>query len=277
MTVKAVVSTLNSSLLVVWHVLYYVLWSFRSRIYKQSGFITHKQAEISYIIYGVGDPVVLLHGGLSNRISWFSQIPCLVKAGRQVIMIDTRGHGRSTLGPETLTYRLFAEDTVAVLDALQIQCSDVVGWSDGGVTALVLGRFYPDRLKRIVAISANISSHGLTEKAQSEVQKQVNTFVHYFQAKWTGSGNYFPTLNRLIRRIWASPILLTTDLNRVTAPVLFVVGEKDVVTIEHSTEMAELVKNGHLLLIKRGGHATHITHAHQLNNAILGFLPTPIT
>lgn len=273
MTASNFWSKLTSGMLTVWHLLYFILWSFRSRIYKQSGYIKNKQAEISYVIYGEGEPVVLLHGGLSNRISWFSQIPCLVRAGRRVITIDTRGHGRSTLGPEVLTYRLFAEDTVAILDALHIQNVDVVGWSDGGITALVLGRYYPDRLKRIVAISANISPQGLTEQAQSELHRKVNGFAHYLQAKWTGSGKYFLKLNQLIRTIWASPILLTTDLNRVTAPVLFVVGEKDVVTIEHSTEMAELVKDGHMLPIKGGGHATPITHTDQLNNAILGFLP----
>jgi len=257
---------------IVFYLLHYSYWRMTARIYKKSGFIQHKQAEIYYLIYGVGEPVVLLHGGLSNRISWFSQIPFLVKAGRQVIIIDTRGHGRSTLGNETLTYHLFAEDLVMVLDEINIQCSDILGWSDGGITALILGRYFPNRVKRIIAISANISPEGLTKKAQNQAQKKVNAFIFWLQSKWTGSGEYFNQLNQFIRQIWSSPILQKTDLSLIEVATLFIVGENDVVTVEHSEEMANIVKNSQLIVVEKGRHATPITQADQINHYIYRFL-----
>jgi pimeloyl-ACP methyl ester carboxylesterase len=257
---------------IIFYLFQYAYWRLTARIYKQSGFIRHKQAEIYYLIYGVGEPVVLLHGGLSNRISWFSQIPFLVNAGRQVIIIDTRGHGRSTLGNETLTYNLFAEDLVKVLDEINIQSSDILGWSDGGITALILGRFFPDRVKRIIAISANISPEGLTKKAQNQAQEKVNTFIFWMQSKWTGSGKYFSQLNQFIRQIWSSPILKKTDLSLIKASTLFIVGENDVVTVEHSKEMASILQNSQLIIVKKGGHATPITQAAQINHYIYRFL-----
>ncbi len=257
---------------IVFYWLRYAYWRMTARIYKQSGFIQHKQAEIYYLIYGVGEPLVLLHGGLSNRISWFSQIPFLVNAGRQVIIIDTRGHGRSTLGNETLTYHLFAEDLVRVLDEIKVQSSDILGWSDGGITALIVGRYFPDRVKRIIAISANISPDGLTKKAQSQAQEKVNAFIFWVQSKWTGSGKYFSQLNQFIRQIWSSPILKKTDLSLIKAATLFIVGEKDVVTIEHSEEMADIVKNSQLIVVEKGGHATPITQAAEINHYIYNFL-----
>lgn len=257
---------------IVFYGFYYTYWRMTARIYKQSGFIQHKQAEIYYLIYGVGEPVVLLHGGLSNRISWFSQIPFLVNAGQQVIIIDTRGHGRSTLGNETLTYHLFAEDLMMVLDEIKVQSSNLIGWSDGGITALIAGRYFPDRVKRIIAISANISPDGLTKKAQSQVQEKVNALIFWLQSKWTGSGRYFNQLNQFIRQIWSSPILKKTDLSLVNAPTLFIVGDKDVVTVEHSEEMANIVKNSQLIVVKNGGHATPITKATEINQYIVRFL-----
>lgn len=257
---------------IVFYWLRYVYWRMTARIYKQSGFIQHKQAEIYYLIYGVGEPIVLLHGGLSNRLSWFSQIPFLVNAGRQVIIIDTRGHGLSTLGNETLTYHLFAEDLVIVLDELKVQSSDILGWSDGGITALIMGRYFPDRVKHIIAISANISPNGLTKKAQGQAQEKVNAFIFWLQSKWTGSGKYFNQLNQFIRQIWTSPILKKTDLSLIKSPTLFIVGDKDVVTIEHSEEMADIVKKSQLIVVKNGGHSTPITHASQINQYIVNFL-----
>jgi len=258
--------------LIALNVIRYLYWRVTSRQYMQSGHVFHKHAEIHYIVYGSGEPVVLLHGGLSNKLSWFSQIPMLVRSGRQVILIDTRGHVKSTLGKEALSYELFAEDVLKVIKHLSIQKTDFIGWSDGGITALVLGRHSPKFVNRIIAISANISPSGLTVQSQKQLGQKVQPFIGWIKKRWTGSRNYLNELEELIWHIWSSPIMSEIDLSRVVAPTLIIVGESDVVTLKHSEKMAGVLNNGKLIVINKGGHATPVTHASEINALINKFL-----
>jgi pimeloyl-ACP methyl ester carboxylesterase len=88
---------------------------------SNQGHVTRDGASIWYGVIGKGAPVLLLHGGMASSDSWGEQVPALVKAGYRVILIDTRGHGRSTLGTQPLSYELFADDVIAVMDALQLR------------------------------------------------------------------------------------------------------------------------------------------------------------
>jgi len=87
-----------------------------------------------YATIGHGPPVVLLHGGLANSDYWGHLVTAL--APRQtVILVDSRGHGRSTRDARPYGYDLMADDVVALLDTLHIAKADVVGWSDGAIRA----------------------------------------------------------------------------------------------------------------------------------------------
>src|SRR5215813_8191815 len=88
-------------------------------------------SKIYYAIYGKGDPVILLHGGLGNADHFAHQVPVLAEKF-QVIVIDSRGQGRSTmsLSKTPLTYNAMAADVIGVMDALKIQKASLVGWSD---------------------------------------------------------------------------------------------------------------------------------------------------
>jgi len=98
-----------------------------------------------YATIGHGSPVVLLHGGLSNSDYWGNQIKALAPH-HTVIVVDSRGHGRSTRDARPYGYDLMADDVVALLDTLHIAKADVVGWSDGAVLGLDLAIRYPDRV-----------------------------------------------------------------------------------------------------------------------------------
>ena len=103
-------------------------------------------ASLYYAIYGKGEPVILLHGGLGNADHFANQVPALADKF-QVIAIDSRGQGRSTLSKATLTYRGMADDVIAVMDKLELQKAAIVGWSDGGEIA-PLPRDPPPRARR---------------------------------------------------------------------------------------------------------------------------------
>ncbi len=87
---------------------------------------------IHYAIYGQGSPVIFLHGGLANADYWGRQVPA-VAAHHTVILMDSRGHGRSSRDARSYGYDLMADDVVALMDSLKIARADIVGWSDGGI------------------------------------------------------------------------------------------------------------------------------------------------
>ncbi len=88
---------------------------------NDQGYVEHDGARIWYAAYGSGSPVILLHGGLGHSGNWGYQVPALVSNGYRAIVIDSRGHGRSTRDARPYTYELMASDVAAVMDALQLE------------------------------------------------------------------------------------------------------------------------------------------------------------
>jgi pimeloyl-ACP methyl ester carboxylesterase len=250
----------------------YLLWSLKPGSTSVRGRVQTADATIHYDCYGTGPAVLLLHGGLSNRLAWFSQIPWLVASGRQVVVPDIRGHGRSGLGHRELNYRLLASDAIAVMDNLKIRQADVIGWSDGGNTALLMGRYWPERVGRIICISANFNPSGLTPEAKADSRTHSNGLKYWITRWWTGAGEHLRELETRIKRMWRNyPVLQPVDLQEIRIPVLVIVGKHDIITVEHAKRMADLMPEGELVVLP-GGHSTPVTNSTRVNNAIEAFL-----
>ncbi|RZK51127.1 MAG: alpha/beta fold hydrolase, partial [Hymenobacter sp.] len=111
--------------------------------------------KLYYEIYGQGPPLLLLHGNGESINSFRYQIADFARQ-YQVIAVDTRDHGKSAATKGALTYDLFAQDMVALLDALRVPAAHLVGWSDGGNTGLSMALHHPARVKSLVTMGANI-------------------------------------------------------------------------------------------------------------------------
>lgn len=258
------------------NLLRYFFWSITPAARAVEGRVDSKNANIHYVTYGTGSPVLLLHGGLSHHLIWFSQVPWLVASGRRVILIDSRGHGKSDLGHSELSYHLLAADVIQVLNQLDILRTDVIGWSDGANTALLLALDWPQRIRQVVAISGNSEPSGLTSEAQAEGQIPSSGITYWFYRWWTGAGKHLDELEKQIRQLWRKgPHLQSTDLNKIEAPVLVVVGEHDLVTVDHAKKMASSLPYGHLSIIPDSGHLAIFTRAHVVNKLIRNFLGIP--
>ncbi len=254
----------------------YLLWRLSAVSTAVRGRVQSDDAVITYVSYGHGPAVLLLHGGLSKRFAWFSQIPWLVKAGRHVVVMDMRGHGASGLGKKELNYRLLASDAIQVLDQLHIDQADVIGWSDGGNTALLLARYAPERVRRIVSISANFNPSGLTPAAMEDTHTRSSGLNYWIKRWWTGAGQHLSELEDRIKRMWRIyPVLYPQDLKVIRIPTLVIVGDHDVVAVEHAKLMAELLPSGELDIVP-GGHSTPVTRSPRINRAIAGFLGVPL-
>jgi pimeloyl-ACP methyl ester carboxylesterase len=112
---------------------------------ERSGHADANGISIHYAVYGEGSPVILLHGGLANADYWGNQIRALM-LHHTVIVMDSRGHGRSTRDSRPYGYDLMADDVVSLMDALKVPKADIVGWSDGATLGLNLAIRRPDRV-----------------------------------------------------------------------------------------------------------------------------------
>ena len=128
----------------------------------QSNFANVNGIRLFHVEIGAGPPVVLLHGGLGNSDYLSEQARALAPAHR-VILVDSRGHGRSTRDQRPFGYDLMADDVVALLDTLKIDKAAIIGWSDGGIIGLDIAMRHPERVTRVFAFGANTSKSGLKE------------------------------------------------------------------------------------------------------------------
>jgi pimeloyl-ACP methyl ester carboxylesterase len=236
-------------------------------------------AKIFYAVYGKGDPVVLLHGGLGNSDHFAFQLPALVDRF-QVIAIDSRAQGRSTMGTAAITYDQMASDVVAVLDKLEIQRAAVVGWSDGGEVALKLAISFPGRVDRLFVFGANYDASG--SKPRGSVTR---TFAAYSgrcrsdHARMSKTGLSYGALVEALLPLWRNPTGITRDqLRAIKAPVMMADGDHDeVIALDQIEEMARLIPNAQLKVFRDASHFALWQDPKSFNNAMVEFLTTQVS
>jgi len=231
-------------------------------------------ADLYYEVHGdpAGQPVLLLHGGLANAEYWLNLAPVLVAAGYRVIMMDSRGHGRSTWGDVPITYEQMAADAVGLLDELGVAKTDVVGWSDGGVIALNLAIHHPERLDRVVAYGANFNPEGLKFVPSDQVPPFERLIVEY--RRLAPEPERFEELTEVLFALWeVAPNYSEAELGSISVPVLILDGaEEELVKPEHTRRLAELIQGSTLVLIPGTGHFAPLAKPPVFNQIVLDYL-----
>ncbi len=229
---------------------------------------------IHYAIYGRGSPVIFLHGGLANTDYWGNQVPA-VAAHHTVILMDSRGHGRSTRDARPYGYDLMADDVIALMDSLQIPKADIVGWSDGGILGLDLAMRYKDRIGKVFAFAANTVTSGVKDGVEKNP-----TFAAYIER----AGREYRTLSATpddynafveqISRMWAEqPNWSDAQLKEIDTPVLVVDGDHDeAIKRDHTEYIAATIPHAGLLILPDVSHFAFLQDPEQFNFAILHFL-----
>jgi pimeloyl-ACP methyl ester carboxylesterase len=194
-----------------------------------SGVVRVNRIRMFYAVFGHGQPVLLLHGGLANSNYWGYVIPLLVRDRFNVIVADSRGQGRSTASAERLTYDLMASDVIGLLDHLGLKKVDLVGWSDGGIIGLDIAMHRPRRLRRLFVYGANSSPSGVRADLGSRP-----VFAAYLARTRREYADLSPTpreYDRLLAQIEAmwghEPDLTRAELGRITIPVAVADGAHD--------------------------------------------------
>ncbi len=240
-----------------------------------TGYVPVGGVKIWYATFGEGSPVLLLHGGLANSDYWGDQVPALVADHHQVIVIDTRGHGRSTRDATPYTYGLLASDALAVLDALKIDKVALVGWSDGGIVGLDIAINHPERLTKLWAFGANYNVSGL----KPDVDKDP-VFSRYIEkagkdyAKISPTpGDYDAFVTQIIGLWNGQPDYKKEELAKITTPTVIADGAYDEgIKREHTEEMAKLIPGAKLLILPDTSHFAHWQNPALYNKELLAFI-----
>ncbi|WP_137724017.1 alpha/beta fold hydrolase [Prescottella subtropica] len=231
-----------------------------------AGCVDAAGARLHYETTGAGEPLILLHGNSENLGYFADQTPVFAQHYR-VIALDTRAHGRSTRGDGPLDFPRFADDVCAVLDALGIESAHVLGYSDGGNTALTLALHRPERVRSLIVNGANLDPRGLGWKFRTLVT-----------GAWAVSAVVAPLSPVLARKrellglMARHPHIPAAALAAITAPTLVVVGEHEEIPRRHTELITGAIPGAQLVTIPDAGHACAAQRPDAFNAAVLAFL-----
>jgi pimeloyl-ACP methyl ester carboxylesterase len=243
----------------------------------KSRFAKIDDVKIHYKVWGKGEPVLLLHGAMEYWKEWKNQIPALAKEYK-VIAVDTRGHGESSFTDRELNYELLADDMLAFLKELKLDSVNVVGYGDGGITAMIMAMKSPHSVKKLVAIGSNLNPD--TSSVYPEVLEKVRAWdidkmAFYLEVKF--KENPYPKglkvfAKRMQTLLLTQPHLTYDDLDKVKCPALIMCGDHDLIKLTHTAFIYENLPNGYLCVIPGSTHYCIKEKPSVVNAAIKDFL-----
>lgn len=200
-----------------------------------------------YQIRGSGPPLLLLHGGGSSGGQSFERQMDLFAESHEIIAPDQVGQGLTPDVPGPLSYTSMLADTIALLRRLKIRSVDVMGFSDGGILALMLAAAEPQRVHRMVVSGVNVAPEGLNPEDLREMRAEPAVKVprnigDKLRELWLHS----PTPAELNMRLLA----------HIEQPVLLMSGDHDAVTLEHTLEIYKALPNSELYVLPGTSHDT---------------------
>ncbi len=241
----------------------------------EQGYVENDGARIWYAAYGAGTPVILLHGGLGHSGNWGYQVPALLKNGYRTVLIDSRGHGRSTRDTRPYSYELMASDVLAVMDSLSIKKAGLVGWSDGACTALVLAAESPSRAAGVYFFACNMDPSGAKEITEFApiLKRCIGRHIKDYQ-RLSDTPDQFEEFSNAVGLMQRTqPNYSAHDLAQISVPVTIVQSEYDeFIKREHAEYLARSIPNAEYVFLRGVSHFAPLQRPEQFNTPMLAFL-----
>jgi pimeloyl-ACP methyl ester carboxylesterase len=242
---------------------------------KEAGnFIAVNGVKIYYEIYGEGTPLVLLHGNGGNIAYMQPQIEYFASKYKVIIM-DCRGRGKSELGSDSLTYTQMTKDIVAILNQLKLDPAYVIGRSDGGIIALLLAVYYPDKVKKVAAFAANLTpdTTALYPFFYDQVKadrKEADAMI----AKMDTSQNW-KVLQQRNRLMEFQPHISANDLHKIKCPVLIISTDRDIIREEHTLFIYRNISKANLCIFTGENHYVTKNNPDLFNSTVARYFDEP--
>ncbi|RKS99490.1 pimeloyl-ACP methyl ester carboxylesterase [Flavobacterium sp. 123] len=223
-------------------------------------YVQAKDAKIYYEVYGKGQPVVVLHGGLFGSTIEMGRIIDSLSVNFQVIAISTRGHGKSEIGTEPVTLEQRASDVLTVINEVTKEKVMLLGFSDGGYTAYKFGSMYPEKVKKMIVIGA-----GVLYPRLRDFNINFNQAMELDADYWAQQRALMPEPNRLkevfqqIATCYGQLTVGAELLGAIQCPVLVMAGDRDESnSVQNVLNAALLIPNHQLAIIPNAGHPAFI-------------------
>jgi pimeloyl-ACP methyl ester carboxylesterase len=242
---------------------------------SDQGYVENNGARIWYATYGSGSPVILLHGGLGHSGNWGYQVPTLVSSGYRAVLIDSRGHGRSTRDVRPFMYELMASDVLAVMDALHLEKAAIVGWSDGACTALILAMKAPTRITGVFFFGCNMDPSGVKEIAHPNpiLDRCLSRHAKDY-AELSATPDQFKAFAEAVGQMQKTqPNYSARDTADIHVPVAIVQSEQDeFIKPEHAEYLARSIPGAELMFLAGLSHFAPLQRPERFNSVMLAFL-----
>jgi pimeloyl-ACP methyl ester carboxylesterase len=231
----------------------------------------HDGVKLYYEVYGAGEPVLLVHGNGGSIYDFTAQIAHFRKRYK-VIAMDSRDQGKSGDSPDQLTYEKMTDDLAALLDHLEVGPVNVLGWSDGGIEALLLGIRHPAKVKKIAAMAANLTPG--PEAVHPDIIPVVKQMIEAMPAaaKATPEGRRELKATQMVLD---EPHIDISALEKITAPTLVLAADHDVIRDEHTIDIYHHLPNSQLAIFPNATHMIPFDDPALFNATVDRFFRTP--
>jgi len=218
---------------------------------SKSGHAAVNGVNYYYAIYGTGEPLLLLHGGMFH-IEMFGPNLTKLAQSRKVIGVDLQGHGRTPLGDREISLVDIGNDMAGVLKKLGYDKSDVLGYSMGGGVALQFAIQHPEMVRRLVLVSTPFSQEGFYPEmlpqqaalsaAMAEQMKETPMYKSYVAI--APHPEEFPKLLDQMGAYMRKPYDWSAEVKKLTMPVMLIYGDSDMFRPEHEVKFYQLLGGG---------------------------------
>ncbi len=238
-----------------------------------------------YELRGTGRPLLLLHGGGSTIEDSFGYQLGPFAAAHHIIAPEQVGHGHTPDVPGPLSYTRMTEDTARLLQQLHLSNVDVMGFSDGGIIALMLALRHPDLVRRLVVTGANLDPSGLTDAGPEDTQAREADLpmnprarAHYAAESPDGPG-HADVMDDKLTQLWlhypAKDELSPEMLKGLHKRVLVMSGDRDQIKLEHTMLIYQSLPDAQLWILPGTEHATFSARPQWVNAVVSSFLDEP--
>ena len=237
---------------------------------KAGHYLNTRGFRMYYETYGSGEPLLIIHGNGGSINNFMYQIPFFAQHYK-IILADSRAQGKSTDNSDSLSYEMMTDDLNALLDTLHVDSCYVIGWSDGGINALLLAIHHPEKVKKLAVTGANLSPDSTA----------VDSFAYHWAMAYNASLRSKPQTPetkhelKLARLLSYEPHISLAQLQTIACPALIIGGDHDVIRPQHTILIAQTIPKGYLWILPNSGHSTPIYYKDDFNKVVYHFFSTP--
>jgi len=212
-------------------------------------YIPTNDGKIYCQVSGEGYPLLLLHGNDEGHHLFSKQIDYF-KDHFTVYAMDSRGQGKSELGEGKLTFDRIEQDILELFSYFNLQQVNIIGHSDGGNIGLYFASHHPEKVNKLIAMGANYETDALF----GSVQRDLDALQERLAAVEDESSEHMR--KKAVHNLMYDELALNEQhLQAIRVPVLILVGENDVIKMEHTEKLTNHIPNAKLHVVPNGSHS----------------------